>query len=216
VLDLLPSGITRTAGTVETTGRVGMVFQDPQTALDPLVPVGKQVAEASRFARKTGKPAAREHALDLFRQVGLPDPEQKLRAYPHELSGGQRQRVVIAMALATDPAILLCDEPTTALDVTVQQQILLLLERLRSELGLSMIFVSHDLAVVSQVCSRLIVMRTGEIVETGPTASVIADPQHPYTRTLLESVLPLPELAPESSGAPESSAAPESSGGPAR
>ena len=197
VLGLLPSGVRRTGGSVETVGRVGMVFQDPQTALDPLVPVGKQVAEASRFARGTGTSAARAHALELFRQVGLPLPEQTLKSYPHELSGGQRQRVVIALALATDPAILLCDEPTTALDVTVQQQILLLLERLRSELGLSMIFVSHDLAVVGQVCTRLLVMRIGEIVESGPLDSVVSDPQHPYTRTLLDSVLPLPELEPE-------------------
>jgi len=197
ILGLLPAGITKTGGSIRTEGRVSMVFQDPLTALDPLTPVGKQVAEASRFARRTGRKAAMEHALELFRQVRLPDPETRLRQYPHQLSGGQRQRVVIAMALATDPDILLCDEPTTALDVTVQQQILALLENLRTELGLSMIFVSHDLAVVAQVCSRLLVMRSGEIVERGEIGSVISNPQNEYTRTLLDAVLPLPRLNPE-------------------
>ncbi|MGV8882721.1 MAG: ABC transporter ATP-binding protein [Rhodoglobus sp.] len=196
ILGLLPAGITKTDGSIRADGRVSMVFQDPLTALDPLTPVGKQVAEASRFARRSGRGPAMAHARELFRQVRLPDPETKLRQYPHQLSGGQRQRVVIAMALATDPDILLCDEPTTALDVTVQQQILELLQSLSTELGLSMIFVSHDLAVVNQVCSRLLVMRAGEIVERGDIAEVISNPQHEYTRTLLDAVLPLPRLNP--------------------
>ncbi len=195
ILGLLPSGVTTTAGHIRVRGRTSMVFQDPLTALDPLTPVGKQVAEASRFSRGTSRRTAMAHAFELFQLVRLPDPETKLKQYPHQLSGGQRQRVVIAMALATDPDVLLCDEPTTALDVTVQQQILQLLEKLRTELGLTMIFVSHDLAVVNQVCSRLLVMRSGEVVERGDTDDVIANPQHPYTRKLLEAVLPIPSLA---------------------
>jgi len=156
--------------------------------------VGRQVAAASRFARGTGRKAARARALELFEQVRLPDPVAKLGAYPHQLSGGQRQRVVIALALATDPEILLCDEPTTALDVTVQKQVLELLGQLREKLGLSMVFVSHDLAVVSAVCTRLIVMRDGQIVETGDTLAVLTAPQHPYTQKLLGAVLALPVL----------------------
>ena len=131
---------------------------------------------------------ARERALDLLRLVGIPDPERRFRAYPHELSGGLRQRIVIAIALASSPQLLLCDEPTTALDVTIQDQILHLLARLRAEMGLSQVLVTHDLAVVAQTCERIAVMYAGRIVETGTVAEVFGAPRHPYTRALLRSV----------------------------
>ncbi|HEY0215871.1 MAG TPA: ABC transporter ATP-binding protein [Cellulomonas sp.] len=194
ILGLLPGGVRAAGGEVEVTGRVGMVFQDPLTALDPLMPVGAQVAEVSRYAHRSGRPAARAHARELFEQVGLGSARARLTARPYQLSGGQRQRVVIAMALASDPEVLLCDEPTTALDVTVQRQILDLLDRLRRERGLSMVFVSHDLAVVSQVCTRLVVMRRGHVVETGPVDQVLHTPHEEYTRLLIAAVPGLPRL----------------------
>lgn len=194
ILGLLPQGVSRTSGTVSVGGRVGMVFQDPLTALDPLSPVGAQVAEVSRYARGLGREKSRAHARELFEQVGLGSDPRRFAARPFELSGGQRQRVVIAMALASDPQVLLCDEPTTALDVTVQRQILDLLNHLRVTRGLSMIFVSHDLAVVAQVCSRLIVMREGRIVEEGPIAEVLFTPQADYTKALLRAIPELPAL----------------------
>ena len=199
VLGLLPDGVRQTGGEVRSTGRVAMVFQDPLTALDPLARVGRQVAEVSRYAHRSGRTAARAHARELFEQVGLDASPRLFDARPFELSGGQRQRVVIAMALASDPQILLCDEPTTALDVTVQRQVLELLDRLRRERGLAMLFVSHDLAVVSQVSSRMLVMRNGRIEESGDTASVLRHPQADYTRMLLSAIPALPPLAARSS-----------------
>jgi peptide/nickel transport system ATP-binding protein len=167
---------------------IGMVFQEPMTALNPVMRVGEQIAEGPRV--RLGKTAeqARARAMELLRLVGVPDPERRYRAFPHELSGGLRQRIVIAMALACEPKLLLCDEPTTALDVTIQDQILHLLGRLREETGVSVVLVTHDLAVVAQTCERVAVMYAARIVETGTVAEVFGAPRHPYTRALLRSV----------------------------
>jgi peptide/nickel transport system ATP-binding protein len=163
--------------------RISMVFQEPMTALDPMMRVGRQVTEVVRLHRDCSPQDATARALELFERVGL--PEVRLAAYPHQLSGGQRQRVLIAMALANDPAVLIADEPTTALDVTVQAQILDLLVRLVTEQGTALLFVTHDLAVISHVCEQVAVMHEGRIVERGETREVFAAPQHPHTRALL-------------------------------
>ncbi len=169
---------------------VSMVFQEPMTALDPLVRVGRQVAEVVGLhgRGRASRAVARRRAASLLTEVGLPGAE---RAYPHQLSGGQRQRVMIAMALANDPGLLVADEPTTALDVTVQAQVLDLMGRLVARRGTGLLFITHDLAVVAQVCERVVVMKDGRVVEQGPVADVFADPRHAYTRTLLAaSTLP--------------------------
>jgi oligopeptide/dipeptide ABC transporter ATP-binding protein len=173
--------------------RLAMVFQDPLSGLDPVKNVGVQVAEVPRRVLGESRPASWRRAIELLGLVGLPDPERHARSFPHQLSGGMRQRVVIAMALATEPKVLLCDEPTTALDVTVQAQVLELLGSLRSRLGVAIVFVSHDLAVVRQVCDQLAVMYAGKFVETGPASDVLDRPSHPYTVGLLEAVVDLDE-----------------------
>ena len=169
---------------------MSIVFQDPLSALNPVATVGNQIAEAPRHVLGLGRSASRERALELLRLVGVPDPERRYHAYPHELSGGTRQRVMIAIALSSDPTILLCDEPTTALDVTIQTQILALLADLRAERGLSIVFVTHDLSVVAQVAEQLAVMYTGRFVETGTRCRPCsAAPRHPYTAGLLAAAL---------------------------
>ena len=168
-------------------GVVSMVFQEPMLALDPVYTVGEQIAEAIRRHEGVSRAQARARALSLFERVRIPSPERRLDAYPHEMSGGMRQRAMIALALSCRPSVLLADEPTTALDATVQIQILLLLRELQREFGLSIIFVTHDIGVAVEIADRVAVMYAGRIVETGPVATLLADPRHPYTRGLLAS-----------------------------
>ena len=166
-------------------GKITMIFQEPMTSLDPLYTVGDQIAEPIRFHRKVSKAAAKKRALELLKLVHIPDPERRMRSYPHEMSGGQRQRVMIAMALANDPELLIADEPTTALDVTIQAQILGLLRELKSRIGLSIVFISHDLGLVRRFADRVAVMRRGELVEQGSVEDIFNAPKHDYTKMLL-------------------------------
>ena len=165
---------------------IGMIFQEPMTALNPSMRIGEQIAEALRAHHpELSRSSIRAKVLDAMREVGLPDPERRVRDYPHQFSGGQRQRILIAMALINRPRLLIADEPTTALDVTVQKQIIELLNYLRLNYRLSILFISHDLAVVSQIADRVAVMQHGQIIEQAPAQTLFRYPQHPYTRNLL-------------------------------
>jgi len=169
---------------------IAMIFQDPMTALTPVYTAGWHISEQIRAHEKVSKKAAMDRAVQLLRAVGIPNPEQRVNAYPHEFSGGMRQRVVIAMALSCNPSLLIADEPTTALDVTIQAQILELLRDLQQEFGSSILLITHDMGVVSQMSDRVMVMYGGRLAETGPRAAVMRDPLHPYTWGLMASIPP--------------------------
>ncbi|NVN13833.1 ABC transporter ATP-binding protein, partial [Nguyenibacter vanlangensis] len=170
---------------------IAMIFQDPMTAFTPVYTVGWQIDEQIRAHQRIGRHAARARTIRLLGDMGVPDPERVAGRYPHQLSGGLRQRAMIAMALSCNPALLIADEPTTALDVTVQAQILDLLRTLRREYGSSVLLITHDMGVVAETCDRMMVMYAGRVAERGPTDAVLARPGHPYTAALLDSIPPL-------------------------
>ena len=173
---------------------IGMIFQEPMTSLNPVFTIGRQLIEGLRLHMGMSKVAARNRAIDLLRQVRIPEAERRLGQYPHELSGGMRQRVVIAMALACEPRLLIADEPTTALDVTIQAEILGLMNKLKKDTGTAVMFITHDMAVVAQMADRVVVMFRGEKVEEGRVEDIFENPQHAYTRQLLGAALDLDQV----------------------
>jgi len=168
--------------------KIGMIFQDPMTSLNPTMTIGMQIMEGLMLHQRLSKSEAKERAIELLSMVGIPDPESRIKQYPHQMSGGMRQRVMIAIALACNPALLIADEPTTALDVTIQAQIMQLMKELQQKTKTSIILITHDLGVVVDLCDRVIVMYAGQIVETGTKWEIFQNPQHPYTKGLLKSL----------------------------
>jgi oligopeptide/dipeptide ABC transporter ATP-binding protein len=202
---LLPQGGTVTSGRILFRGQdlrdrstselnqlrgsqIGMIFQDPLTALNPALSIGRQLTDAIRTHQPLGRRAAMARAEELLALVGIPYPRQRLLAFPHELSGGMRQRVMIALAVSCSPSLLIADEPTTALDVTVQAQVMDLLDRIRSEFGIAILFISHNLELVAEISTRVTVMYAGRVVESGDVQALFASPRHPYTRQLLRCI----------------------------
>ncbi len=169
-------------------GKIGMIFQDPMTSLNPTIKVGKQIMEGILIHKKVTKEEAKKQAVEMLRKVGIPKPEERFNQYPHEFSGGMRQRAVIAIALSCEPELLICDEPTTALDVTIQAQILDLINSLKKELNIGVILITHDLGVVAETADRVIVMYAGEKLEEAPVRELFKHPKHPYTWGLLKSL----------------------------
>ncbi len=167
---------------------IGMIFQEPMTALNPVFTIGWQIDEALKYHTKLNRAERRQKSIEMLRLVEMPNPEKRIDEYPHQLSGGMRQRVVIAIALSCNPEVLIADEPTTALDVTIQSQILRLMDKLKEETGTAIILITHDLGVVAQACDRVIVMYAGQIVEIAPVRALFHNPRHPYTRALLDSM----------------------------
>ena len=183
LLTLAPKDLRAVRG-----NRIAMIFQEPMTSLNPVLTIGDQVAEAAIVHQRLSGAAGRARAIEMLRQVGIPDPEERVDHYPHQLSGGMRQRVMIAMALICHPQILIADEPTTALDVTIQAQILELLSRLQQQLGMAVLLITHDLGVVAGSADRVVVMYAGQVVESAPTRTLFARPGHPYTEGLMASI----------------------------